>query len=384
MKVLILPSWYPDKDNQIRGIFFKQQAEFLAKYENVSVISLNSFELMQIKRYMKLSRKIIFKENNVDIFKQNYIDLISWEQVKWKSYKNKIFELYDELVKQKGRPDIIHAHVSYPAGYGAMLLSEKYKIPFVVTEHASYFDDELRGKNGDKIEMVLQRADYYTAVSSFLSKKIINAGRTQCDIIPNFISFEDYNSKKCNAISNNQTFNLINISSMHHKKGIDLLLYAFQKAIKENKNMGMNLHLVGDGVEFNRYKQLAHDLGLANCCSFYGSLPHNEVITKLNYSDALIITSRIETFCIVGIEAMACGIPVISTACGGPEDYINNENGILVESENIDQIAEAIIYMYTHHKNYNQEAIKEFIQNNYDYSVVCKKWIQIYNKIKTN
>lgn len=380
MKVLILPSWYPDKDNPIRGIFFKQQAEFLANYKDVSVISLNMYEILQIKQYIKTNRNDIFKENNVDIFKENYIDFIPREQLKNKSYQKKLFRLYDKLVEKKGKPDIIHAHVSFPAGYGAMILSEKYKIPFVVTEHASYFDNELKGKNGDKIKMVLQRADYYTAVSSFLSKKIINAGRNQCDIIPNFISFKDYNCRE----SNNDRFNLINISSMHHKKGIDLLLYAFQKAIKENKNMGMHLHLVGDGIEFSRYKQLAHDLGLANCCSFYGSLSHNEVITKLNYSDALIITSRIETFCIVGIEAMACGIPVISTACGGPEDYINNENGILVENENIDQIAEAIIYMYTHHKNYNQEAIKEFIQNNYDYSVVCKKWIQIYNKIKTN
>ncbi|WP_440956481.1 glycosyltransferase [Methanosarcina sp. Mfa9] len=383
LKVLILPSSYPSKENPVKGIFFKEQAEALNQYVDVAVLSVDIIRLNQPKKVIHAKRKSICKENGLLTFRLNYVN---WtpksKNLSNKLYEKKVVEGYEEIVKIFGKPDIIHAHISYPAGYGAMILSKKFKIPFMVTEHATFFEDKLMTKYNNYTTKVLKNADYYSAVGSNLKDKINKAGREQCEVIPNFINMDKFNLGKKSQIRNHSNiFNLINVSVMTDKKGIDVLLRALHQVTYDKGYQNIHLNLIGSGPEKQKYEHLSRELGLINYCTFHGRLNDDDLVKYMNLSDALVISSRIETFGVVGIEAMASGIPVIATRCGGPEGYVRDKVGLLVEKENVNSLAEGIIEIINNYDKYDADSIKEYVHKNYSSEAVCEKIMDIYKKL---
>jgi glycosyltransferase involved in cell wall biosynthesis len=169
---------------------------------------------------------------------------------------------------------------------------------------------------------------------------------------------------------------------MTEKKGIDILLKALNKIVYNYGYKDVFLHLVGDGPKRNEYEKLAKNLRITNYCKFYGLVSNDEIPSMLSSCNALIISSRIETFGVVGIEAMAAGLPVIATICGGPEDYVKDFNGVLVEKENVDELAKGMLYVKNNYNKYNSKMIKKYAYENFSKEAVTKKLIKIYEKLK--
>jgi len=386
MKILVIPSWYPSKQSPIAGIFFKEQAKALNEYIDVSVLNLNRLSLRNPQNIFKRKRNNIKKENgNLLTLNKDYIN---WFPKLYflsnKLYENYLIKSYKKLVSEFGNPDIIHAHVTYPAGYGALILSEKFNIPFLVTEHASFFETHILKYHKKITYKILKEADKYTAVSSFLKNKIIDNGREQCDITPNFINFNRFENLELNEKFENNKFNLIHVSLMSEVKNIPLLLKSFQKVVYEFNNKEIHLHLIGDGKRKKKYIELAKKLRINNHCTFHGRLSNDRVISFMNKCDSLVISSKKETFGVVGIEAMACGLPVISTKCGGPEDYITSNTGILVENDNVRSLSNGIIEMLRNYSNYNSAFIKKYIKKNFSARAVSHELISLYKQIISN
>ena len=89
--------------------------------------------------------------------------------------------------------------------------------------------------------------------------------------------------------------------------------------------MDVHLDLVGDGYLMDYYKTVAKDLGVEDYITFHGKKTREEISTILSNNDIFVVSSRLETFCIPGIEALASGLPIVSTSCLGPEEYIDEE-----------------------------------------------------------
>jgi glycosyltransferase involved in cell wall biosynthesis len=380
LKVLIIPSWYPDKDNPVRGIFFKEQAEALSKYADVAVLNSSPIQLNQPLEIISKKRSSIYQENGVHTFNFNYVNWIpKIPSISPIFIKNNLINGYKHVLKKWGKPDIIHAHVTYPAGYAAMVLSEKYGIPFVVTEHATFFD-KLVSKQSKTVHQIFSSANYYTAVGSDLKNKIIKSGRHQCAVVPNFVNKYKYSIDNP-TISDRKEFVLTNISILTEKKGIDILLHAISNIISEYGYDNIYLKIIGGGPKLEEYKNLAKELGLDSNCKFYGRVNDEDLVGNLKTSNALVISSRLETFGVVGIEAMASGIPVVATKCGGPEDYVNDEVGILVEKEDVDSLAKGIVKMIDNYESYDPLKIREIFENNYSDTAVCEQIIDIYKQV---
>jgi glycosyltransferase involved in cell wall biosynthesis len=383
MKVLIIPSWYPTEDNPISGIFFKEQAEALNEYIDVAVLNLNRMTLRNPKNIFIKKRKDLKYRNDLLTLNKDYIDWfpkISF--LKTKIYKHQLLKSYNRIIKEFGKPDIIHAHVSYPAGYGAMLLSEELEIPFIVTEHATFFSEILMGRHKKFTKKVLDKAESYVAVSSPLKNKIIEAGRSNCEVIPNFIDFEKFSkSNEPEIMNNDDKFNLINVSLMTEKKGIIFLLKSLKQLVENFNYKNIHLNLVGDGPKKNEYKKIAKKLNIMDFCTFYGMVENDKVANLMNKSKALVISSKKETFGVVGIEAMAAGLPVVATICGGPEDYVTSETGLLVERENVNDLSKGIKNLIDNYQSYDSEVIKKYIKDNFSKEAVTKEYIKLYQKI---
>ncbi len=153
MNLFIIPSWYPTDSDPIAGIFFKEQAEAIAELcsDTQVIVSLRNnigalshrFPLKSIdvlKRYLSADSGFVQRQER---FCEIYRPTIYWSKGLLREGMNKRHHAHRKNLKavigKYGRIDIIHAHVSYPAGYIAAILSREFNIPYVLTEHMGPF-----------------------------------------------------------------------------------------------------------------------------------------------------------------------------------------------------------------------------------------------------
>ncbi len=163
-----------------------------------------------------------------------------------------------------------------------------------------------------------------------------------------------------------------------YQKGFDLLLQAWAEV--EKKCVDWELVVFGDG-DRDAYHSLATELSLQHC-SLKG--PTTDIETEYLRSSLFVFSSRFEGFGMVLIEAMACGLPVVSFACPcGPRDIISDGiDGLLVENGNVKDLAEKLIYMIEHpeeRQRMGKNAVKKAECYKMDY--LAKDWQQLFESL---
>ncbi|HEY9045196.1 MAG TPA: glycosyltransferase, partial [Ohtaekwangia sp.] len=143
------------------------------------------------------------------------------------------------------------------------------------------------------------------------------------------------------------------------------------------------LHIGGTGSLENEYKKLAKELGIESKCKFYGFVPYASIPQWMEQLHFFVCSSRYETFCVALVEAMATGMPVVSTRCGGPEDFVNDSNGLLVTNENIEALGEGIHKMMQQHTSYDAQAIASYARDNFSRQSFLMRIEKLYREVIT-
>lgn len=163
------------------------------------------------------------------------------------------------------------------------------------------------------------------------------------------------------------------------RKNIYFLFDAFAMILE--KITYAKLCLIGDDITPAITEKLSQ-LGIASHVQILNFIPFEELIAILQKTDVFAIPSSQEGLCISGLEAMACGCPVVSTKCGGPTDYVKEgENGYLVDF-NTDEFAEKIVSICENRalrERLSVGALRQ-IQENYSIDSVKKKWMDVINQ----
>ncbi|SUA48812.1 putative glycosyl transferase [Neisseria zoodegmatis] len=362
MHVLIIPSWYPSTPQDVNGIFFRQQAQALQR------AGLKMGVIAPIFRSMRGEPASIFTggygirsyvEENVPtyVYKSMYFfPRTPLDRNRWVKAGQKLFELY---VRRYGRPDVIHAHCMNHAGILAHQIHMETQIPYVITEHSTTYARKLiHDWQWDAMQKSAEQCASRIAVSKdfkqLLEKEYRGLG---WKYIPNILSanFEapvDLSNKPLNT-----DFTFCSVAHLQHKKGFDILLPAFAEALK--KYPQLKLKIGGKGPEESKLHQLANSLNLKDSVSFLGGLKSDEVLDLMYHSDAFVLPSRHETFGVVFIEALSQGLPVIATRCGGPESIVNDNNGLLIPTENQQALTDALINLYENRSAYDTAVLRE-------------------------
>ncbi len=257
-----------------------------------------------------------------------------------------------DVVKNE-KLDLLHVHYAIPhasAAYMAqrILESQGIRIPFITTLHGT--DITLVGKDPSfepAITFAINHSDAVTAVSESLKQDTYKHFGVKRDIhvIPNFIRPEHYipdpekNLRNVYAPKGEKI--ITHISNFRPVKRLEDVVRIFKK-IREV--IPSKLILVGDGPERYRIEQLCRDLGTCTDTHIIGKLKKPEEV--LYISDLFLLPSESESFGLAALEAMACGVPVISSNTGGlPELNENGFSGFTSNVGDIDEMAEHAIHI---------------------------------------
>lgn len=250
------------------------------------------------------------------------------------------------IAKQYGL-DLIHAHYAVPHATSAWMAREMARpsdLRVVTTLHGT--DITLIGQDPSYksiTQFSIQQSDGLTSVSEYLRQETVehfDISADRIDVIPNFVDLNLYmrTAHPCHRsrLSEPGENIIMHISNFRAVKRVDDAVRAFARM---SRALPARLILIGDGPERGRVQQTAEDEGVANRVTFLGK--QESVAEILSCADLFLLPSASESFGLVALEAMACGVPVIASNVGGlPEVVPEGEAGFLTPVGDVEAMAE--------------------------------------------
>lgn len=197
-------------------------------------------------------------------------------------------------------------------------------------------------------------------------------------VISNIASIGQF-EKKENTKKEHEGFEFASAGLLLDRKGFDVLILAFSEVVKEYPSCRLTIY--GDGPAKKKLYALVKKLEVESNITFYGAYRKEEIAELYSKSDAFVLASRRETFGVVYIEAMAVGLPVIATVCGGPEDFVTQGIGYLVEKDNVPQLRDAMLDMINNRAKFNEQYIRDYVRDHFSPSVVASEITSVYRRI---
>lgn len=364
MKVLVLSTMYPNSVMYMSGIFVHEQVKALInlgiEVKVIAPVPYVPFFLKRVNNKWLLYDKIPRVEliDGIEIYHTKYIALPKGVLKDYWAYVlsaevMKLIKSTNELQNF----DLIHAHGAIPVDYSAYLLSQKLRLPYVVTVHGETINQIIHNKRKfRKSKKALLKADAVVGVSSKVVNKIQSYTSRKNKI---FTVFNGY--KKPESINStpgtHENLIILFAATLVKNKGCDYLLKAFSELAK--KYFKIHLVIAGGGELLNEMKSLAYELEIQNQVTFTGTLSHTDLLARMSECDIFILPSIDEAFGVVYLEAMSFKKPVIGTEGEGICDILrDNYNGLLVKPKNVESIKSKIELLI------NSEDLRNKLGNN--------------------
>lgn len=375
--ILILPSSYTSAYNLISAPFFRDQALALKKQGNrVGVLCS-----------LPISIKKVFHNNKFSFEKEKYIDdgiptrVFPFPSIP-KSFRlnSKIRlaigkYLFKRYIKEFGMPDIIHVHNFY-SGNIAIWAKEQYNIPFVVTEHSSAFINNQLSRSQLKFaKEVYQRSDMNIAVSIGFSEILIKKMGIQFITIPNVVDVDFFSLVNDKVDKSN--FKFLNIGHLNSNKNQIHLIESFLNKFKGD--LSKKLTVAGYGSLRKKIDSFVNKNDSHNQINLLNAPSRSEVKDLIHQSDCLVVSSIIETFSVVVIESLSCGIPVVSVSSPGPCSILINENyGLLC---GVNELGDSLNNIVERKDFYEKEKIRSYVVNTFSEKVISTKLQKVYASV---
>ncbi len=261
------------------------------------------------------------------------------------------------------RPDLVHGHF-YDAAALTLLIARRLGVPYVLTEHST-----LARPLSQLERRAFREAGRVMPVSRMLQTALESSGlEARYEVVPNVVDLEHFSPSPRPGRSR-----LIAVTRMTPVKGVPDLL----EALRLVKHRGWHCDLIGGGERLDEYKALASPL--ADRVSFHGELHRPEVAARLKEADLFVLASRLETFSVATVEAMACGVPVVATACGGPEELVGPEAGAIVPPGDPAALAQAIDRALS--SRFDSEAISRGVAGRFSAEAVGARLREVYESV---
>ena len=384
MRVLVTSRLYPSSAYPSRGTFVHNQVRFLRAHCELEVISptpwfpplpgsgrwsaygrvgrRESLDGIEVRypRYLSLPRRMLFSHA-------------------WRFY----FAALQRAVS--ATPDLIHAHLAYPDGFAALQYGRSSGRPVVISVHGHDVRELPRAKRRwrEMIAMALDQAAAVVASSRDIVGCLLDLGvaEEKVRLIPQGVDCSLFRPTASRRAGEGG-WRLLYAGRFDRKKGLGVLLEAM--ALLRQRRDDVQLKLIGGSPMSGTAKDFrlqAEQLGLAECVEFVDEQPWAKMPGQMAAADLFVLPSFYDSFGIVLIEAMACGLPVVATRCGGPQEIVEEEVGELVEVGDAPDLARGIGDLLDNYERYDRAAIRRRVEERYDYRRLAARIYQVYEEV---
>lgn len=391
IRVLFLTSWYPSLLHPLNGIFIKKDVEAVARFCDVAVLYV-TLDPALMHRELEIEQAVEDGIFTVRVYYRHVPKAIPLllNGVKARYLRATLGGL-DVLKRHFGKPDLIHANIALPAGLAALMLKYIARIPYILTEH---YDLALRHhKNLQRFGLldrfitgrITKEAAYVTVNSMAMWRAMKELGLKGnyrvIYVVADVENLQGYPIRTCEDARSRKK-KAIHISLLSDKqKNVSGIINAIAR-IWHSGRRDIDFHIIGDGSDRSKLERLAEKHGVLNeCIHFHGYVTEQEKVRLLTSSDFHILNSNFEGFSVATAEALMCGIPVIATRCGGPEDFVTDEVGILIDSLREDKLVEAILYMLDNSHLYDRQVLRNYAQKMFNSDVIGRQFYALYQSM---
>ncbi len=382
MKLLVASHLYPSSLSRTAGSFVHNQTRFLAALAQLRVVSPTPWFLPlpgfgRWSAYAALPRRE--QLDGVELARPSYL---TFPRRVWFS---QVWRFYRRALARAGRgrplPDLIHAHCAYPDGLAAVEYGRQLGRPVVITVHGHDLKDLPRDPRWrGLVARALQGAQAVIAVSQELGRLAEGLGARGLRVIPNGVDCELF--RPGTRRPGEGGWRLLYVGRFDEAKGLGVLLEAM--ALLRQRRRDISLKLVGGssatGTEAP-FRQQVDKLGLGGCVEFAAEVPWAEVPRQMGESDVFVLPSFSEGLPLVLVEALACGLPLVATRCGGPEELVQPGLGQLVGVREVEGLARGIEAVLDNYGDYDRQAIRRRAEEEYDYRRIAARLFAVYEEV---
>lgn len=363
MKILMMPTWYVNEHEKVIGIMHKELYSELADRCEVAVFVTRDTEI---------------EEN--DCVKRIEDGLLTYRMCPCHKKIQKIETAFRDIIKEF-QPDLIHGHAVVGAARHAVYLGRKYHIPVVISEHSAVESFWNNYKLRFWACYVYHKCTKATCVSEDLADKLRKRfPKTDFQVIYNGIVVPEQSLIGQKRNSTEKEIHICLVAALYDKeiKGIQNLIPAVAALRKEG--MPFVLHIVGEGSYLKYFQQMAEEYDMEEACIFHGGQDRENTYRIMADMDFLVSASMIESFGCSIAEAMMLGKPVLVTNSGGPESFVNEECGIIVQKGSVDSLMKGLRDMVKKLDFFHAGEIHQYAFNRFNLSHIADQYVELYQK----
>lgn len=275
-------------------------------------------------------------------------------------------------ISESGKPDVIHVHGFHSAAL-ALWAAKELEVPLVVTEHNSrVLAGTLDAARLKWAVNLYSNADVCIAVSHALARRLETLSARTVEVVPNAVDTTLFAPGQPE-----QDCVFLSAGNFTPNKNQLLQLESFHRSLDQMPEA--RLWLAGDGETLEECKRYVSEHRLDTRVTFLGRLSRKELAKRMQQSKFFLISSKHETFGVVAIEAMACGLHVISTRCGGPEDSLS-EHGVLTE-HGVSEFSDAMLQAYNRRAEFPSIKLHDYAEHRFGYIAVAAQLQGLYSRV---
>ncbi len=376
LHIVFLPAWYPHKYDAMFGLFVRKHAEAAALQHHINVLYLYALNDTHAKTSIEHTQSGNLSEWYIYYPKSKNPLLYLWRFLYY-------FFKGMRLIRQQKKIDLLHVHILSRMGVLAYLYNRLYGTPYVITEHWSRYLPSVNNFKGfwrkRLTRLSVKHAKAMMPVSQNLARAMQNHHLKNANykIVNNVVA--DVFFQTSLNYPNTTKIRAVHVSTFENKsKNISGILHNIAHIAKTRSDF--ELIMIGYGMDYDKMRTLAKKLNLLNSYVFFkGEIDENTVATEMSKSHFLIMYSHYENMPVVISEAMACGLPVVSSDVGGISEHLTKDKGILCPPNQDTAFCQAFEYMLEHYSNYNRNHIRDYAQINFSYEGVANHLSEIYN-----
>lgn len=375
MNVLLYPARYPSPARPFLATFHREHVRALERYHRVAVLDAPREEAPSLDRQWRIADAV---EDGVHVVRVQYrrspipkttlaVHLAS--AVAGARY----------LARTGFRPQIVHAHMYFVA-LAAVVLGRLLRTPVIVSEHAECFAGRMPRAALFETRLALKLADLVVPDSASLRAHMESHGvRARFQVIHNPVDTAVFHPAPVRQDPSAATRRLLFIGRLTPVKGIPTLLNAL--ALLRRRRTDVALDIVGVGDSRDEYEALAAALGLERAVVFHGGVPKESLVGLMQAAHAFVLSSVTENCPCVLIEALACGLPIVTTDVGGVREVVQKDMGLFVPPSDPEALADGLDQMLDTLDAYDPETLAAYARGRFSLDVIGGEFDAQYRRL---